>query len=394
MQRPLSLAAGICMNMGVWVMENMDHETTRQLKTDLNDALRDLKREHSSFSTARMELDYLGNSSIRDLIDRNTTQIAELISKIKEEERSCSDYLQRYCPEFYSETSHYRAAEWLAEKNSEEAKTAKDRIAQAEWAIDEYARSKSRELANSFFDGLKRRYYDINTYGFGRPWGTTLRQRMAVAAGLKSEVDSLWDLGLNSVANSQHVYLGEHFIDLIKKDREMEEVRKMITEKIVSDIKSRIYRTPYLTVQRGDGRISSSERCKFGGERNKDDMLEQLSFTLRHPIDSLTKYADTWNVAMKELTWAIRHATVFFNGIYHVVYNMAGFAYIWEMQFSIEDTLDLRPHSVGKLKFDEDYNIVTSILGTAYHDLLGNTDKLKVRAYWNEMGADDTIHEW
>ena len=64
------------------------------------------------------------------------------------------------------------------------------------------------------------------------------------------------------------------------------------------------------------------------------------------------------------------------------------------MQFSIEDTLDLRPHSGGKLNFDNPYNMVTSILGTVYHDLLGNTDKLKVRAYWNEMGTDDTIHEW
>jgi len=375
-------------------MENMDYETTRQLNTDLNDALRNLKQWHSSLSTARMELDYMGNSSISRLISRSSAQIDELISKIQKEERSCSDYLQRYCPDFYSETSHYRVAEWLVEENSEEVKAAKDRIAQAEWSIDEYARSKSRELANSFFDGLKRRYYDITTYGFGRPWGTTIRQRLAVAAGLKNEVDSLWELGLNSVANSQRIYLGEHFIDLIRKDPEMERVRKIITEKVVYDIKSRIYHAPYLTIQRGDGRISSSERCEFGGKSSKDDMLQQLKFTLRHPIDSLTKYADTWNVAMKELTWAIRHAPVFFNGIYHVVYNMAGFAYAWEMQFSIEDTLDLRPHSGGKLNFDNPYNMVTSILGTVYHDLLGNTDKLKVRAYWNEMGTDDTIHEW
>ena len=123
-------------------------------------------------------------------------------------------------------------------------------------------------------------------------------------------------------------------------------------------------------------------------------MLQQLKFTLRHPVDSLTKYADTWNVAMKELTWAIRHGTVFFNGIYHVVYNTAGFACIWEMQFSIEDTLDLRPQSGGKLNFHDPYEMVSSILGPAYHDLLGNTDKLKVRAYWNEMGTDDAIHEW
>ena len=150
-------------------MEKVDYEMTHKLKADLNVALQNLKQRHSSFSTARMELDYMGNSSISGLIGRNTTLIDELISKIQKEERSCSDYLQRHCPDFYSETSHYRVAEWLAEENSAEAKTAKDRIAQAERAIDEYARSKSRELANSFFDGLKRRYYDINTYGFGRP---------------------------------------------------------------------------------------------------------------------------------------------------------------------------------------------------------------------------------
>ncbi len=44
-------------------MENVDYETTRQLKTDLNDALRNLKQRHSSFSTARMELDYTGNNA-------------------------------------------------------------------------------------------------------------------------------------------------------------------------------------------------------------------------------------------------------------------------------------------------------------------------------------------
>ena len=67
------------------IMENMDYETMHQLKTDLNDALRNLKQWHSPSSTARMELDYMGNSSISGLIDRNTTQIDELISKIQSE---------------------------------------------------------------------------------------------------------------------------------------------------------------------------------------------------------------------------------------------------------------------------------------------------------------------
>ena len=38
--------------------------------------------------------------------------------------------------------------------------------------------------------------------------------------------------------------------------------------------------------------------------------------------------------------------------------------------------------------------LTKSILGTVYHDLFGNTDKLEVRAYWSEMGTDDMIHEW
>ena len=98
----------------------------------------------------------------------------------------------------------------------------------------------------------------------------------------------------------------------------------------------------------------------------------------------MTKYADTWNVAMNELTWSIRHGTIFFNGIYHAVYNVIGFAYLWEIQFNIEDTFDLRPHNGSKLNFSGAYDIVTSILGTVYHDLFGNTDNLKVRAHWNE----------
>ena len=73
---------------------------------------------------------------------------------------------------------------------------------------------------------------------------------------------------------------------------------------------------------------------------------------------------------------------------------MAGFAFVWEMNFSIEDTLDLRPHSKDKINFKDPYNIVTSILGTVYHDLLGNTDDLKVHAHWSEIGTDDEIHEW
>lgn len=69
------------------------------------------------------------------------------------------------------------------------------------------------------------------------------------------------------------------------------------------------------------------------------------------------------------------------NRDYHAVYNVIGFAYLWEIQFNIEDTFDLRPRNGSKLNFSGAYDIVTSILGTVYHDLFGNTDNLKVRAH-------------
>ena len=365
-------------------MENLTYETERQAKENLMSAFQNLRQKHSSLFSGKMELEYGGNSAISHLINNSIFQIDALISKIQEEERSCANYLQRYCPKFYSETSSYRVAEWLAEATSKEEKDAKNRIMQAVHGIDEYVMSRSQELANSFMKGLKRRYNDLTTYGIGRPWGTEIRQRLAVAIGLKDEVNSLWTLGLNSIANSQKVDLGEHFIDLIKKDDAMKKVRKKIDEKIVADIKSKANRAPLLTAAYLDGGISASEGVEFGGKRNKDDMLNQLKFTLQHPIESMTKYADTWNVAMNELTWSIRHGTIFFNGIYHAVYNVIGFAYLWEIQFNIEDTFDLRPHNGSKLNFSGAYDIVTSILGTVYHDLFGNTDNLKVRAHWNE----------
>ena len=122
---------------------------------------------------------------------------------------------------------------------------------------------------------------DISTYGVGRPWGTEIRQRLATAFGLKKEVNSLWELGLNSLANSQHVYLGEHFIGLIKQDPAMEKIREHITRKVTSDIRSRAYHVPYLTIQSFEGRISGMKPEEFGGKRSSDDMIQQLKFTLR-----------------------------------------------------------------------------------------------------------------
>ena len=154
--------------------------------------------------------------------------------------------------------------------------------------------SNSRALANSFFDGLKRRIDDFSTYGLGRPWGTEFRRRLATAFKLRKEVDNLWELGLNSIANSQRVTLGKHFVDLIRNDPAMEDVRKEVDKAVIADIKSQARRIPLLEAEKFDGRIRGEIGKAFGGERNGDSMLQQLQFTLRHPIDSFSKYSDTF----------------------------------------------------------------------------------------------------
>lgn len=240
---------------------------------------------------------------------------------------------------------------------------------------------------------------NIYTHGLGRPWGTEIRQRIATAMGLRNEVNSLLDLGLNSIANAKSVYLGDDFIELIKADPEMKNIIAALEAEIMRDIKSRAYKVPYLEAQKIDGsRINGSKSVQLGGRRSAGDMFEQLDFTLHHPTQSYAKYPETWNVAMNALTWTIRSGSVRFTGTYHAVYNIYGFAFLWEMEFSIEDVFDLRPSSGQKIDFSGDsrnpaYDILTSILGTLYHDILGNTDNLKIRAAWHDSGISN-IQQW
>jgi|GEM_PF-5045227 len=361
-------------------------DSERKAKENLEKEFDRLRQQHSIFENADMQLDYSGLWTVRGWIDREKVLLDDLIAKINAEERACDTYLALYCPKFYKETSSTRVTTWLNDAQKDEEKRAKGGIETAINNIDTYVLSRSQALANSFFDGLKRRIDDFSTYGLGRPWGTEFRRRLATAFKLRKEVDNLWELGLNSIANSQRVTLGKHFVDLIINDPAMEDVRKKVNTEVIADIRSQARRIPLLEVEKFDGRIRGGIMKGFGGERNGDSMLQQLQFTLRHPIDSFSKYSDTWNVGINELTWALRHGTVRYEGIYHALYNASGFVYLWEMEFSIEDILDLRPRSGGKLNFDNPYNVITSILGSVYHDLLGNTDSLKVRAHWNEMG--------
>ncbi|UKI33744.1 MAG: hypothetical protein L6W00_10150 [Lentisphaeria bacterium] len=99
----------------------------------------------------------------------------------------------------------------MGNKQIEEENNAKERIRKALRNIDDYVKSRSRELANSWADGLKLHFSDISTYGVGRPWGTEIRQRLATAFGLKKEVNSLWELGSEFFGKLSTCLLGRTF---------------------------------------------------------------------------------------------------------------------------------------------------------------------------------------
>ena len=70
------------------------YDTEHQAKENLEKEFQKLILRHSMFSNSRMELDFKGLNSIRSLIDREAKQLDDLISKIREEEKNCDEYLQ------------------------------------------------------------------------------------------------------------------------------------------------------------------------------------------------------------------------------------------------------------------------------------------------------------
>lgn len=367
------------------------------LKEELEKAFRNLKSTHLCHGRQEASLQYLGNQKIRELCDRNLNDICALEEYIRLEEIKCENDLKRFCPLFYESTKNSRASSWMNYRNSREEHTAIERVRKAVTNIDNYAVGRSKELSGSLKGGVRRRFSNLPYYGFGRPWGTEIRQRLAVTAGLKQDVNSFKEVLLNSVANSRTVNLGSHFIELLKSDRGMHDLYQIIQKQIFRDMASNVSSdVPAEEVKLRTYTLQGKEIREFGGKSSDDNMIYQFLYTILFPLNSFSKYSDTWKVAFQELTWVLRHCTVEYLGTYHVVYNLYGYGFFWELEFSIEDILDLRPHSGKKLSFGNPYDIVTSILGSVYHDILGNTDKLKIHVKWNEWQTcqPDKVAAW
>jgi hypothetical protein len=96
---------------------------------------------------------------------------------------------------------------------------------------------------------------------------------------------------------------------------------------------------------------------ELGGQRGAGPMKDQLlhAYDLSDP-----EIMKTWQVAGNELTWLLRHARL--SGTAHVAQDGS-----ISIDYEIHDRLDLSS-STGR---SDEYNIVSDVLGTVWHDVLG-----------------------
>ena len=381
-------------------MNANSYDAELRARSNLEKAVAELKRKHSFFRRDDFcELYFPGVRSPDSKISSFLREIKDILKDIEDEEKSCDRYLNLHCRDFVEALEKSPTKKW-DDHGLPQGDDAQKQIRRSLQIIRDRASRKSSEIAADFKAGLERRINNFPKYGVGRPWGTEFRRCAAVALGISTEVNNLFSLGFNSITNARTVNLGEHFINLIKKDPEMFKINKKIDSRICDEIKRNAMKIPSIDVISMESkRVKDIERITLGGARTRGPMMDQFEDTLKNPVQSLSKYAATWKVAINQLTWAIRGAILNYVGIYHAVYNLYGFSYIREIEFSIDDKYDLRPRSNLKIDFtkneDYAYNAVTSVLGSIYHDILGNTDTMRVRVKWTDFGPDDIrIYRW
>ncbi|MTI32681.1 hypothetical protein E1171_17815 [Cytophagales bacterium RKSG123] len=158
---------------------------------------------------------------------------------------------------------------------------------------------------------------------------------------------------------SDSICLAGSSLEKVKKDGAL--LREQT--KLVAGIKS----DQYYKVAKFDG--SGHFGTQLGGQRAKGEMWKQALEVWKWN----NEYSATWEMAFNELTWTVRSVTV----KYRYVVTSDGKITI---NYWFSDVLDLRP-SWGDRSLE--YNAICFVLGFLYHDVLGGSDELKVKAYWS-----------
>lgn len=207
-------------------------------------------------------------------------------------------------------------------------------------------------------------------------WGTTLRRKMCLTAckylgipidsvgsdpsdsKLVSTIKNGLGVAFHSVLHSPEIYLEGSSLEKVRNDPGFLRLQR---EKVLYEIKrDPSYKSKELT---GKGSFG----FQFGGRRARGEMWRQaLGFWK-------DEYSATWEMAFNELTWTVRSTTVYYK--YSV--DLDGHATV---NYSFTDTLDLRP-SWGDRSWE--YNAICTVLGFIYHDVLGSSDELKIKARWS-----------
>jgi len=130
--------------------------------------------------------------------------------------------------------------------------------------------------------------------------------------------------------------------------------------------------------QFGSAEINFSKEYKqfmFGGQTSPNYTLkQQAAYTLVFGIgQSIEMFPETWSVAGKRTTWAVRHADLVVN------VNVTADGLSGTINYSFNDKLNLRPNGE-----DPTYDLVVRILGFIYHDLYGISDQMRVKGSWSK----------
>ncbi len=194
-------------------------------------------------------------------------------------------------------------------------------------------------------------------------WGTALRRAMFRAAckylGMNpDQVENIFMVGVHSMLQSDAIYLSGNLLDNVKNDDAL--LREQ--GKNIRDIKedSRFKNKSFVG--------SDSFRTQLGGQRAKGEMWKQALEFWKWGSD----YSDTWEMAFNELTWTVRSVQIQYE--YQVAIDGTITFRYW-----FTDTLDLRP-DWGYRSLE--YNAICTVLGFLYHDVMGGSDELQIKASW------------
>jgi RHS repeat-associated protein len=190
----------------------------------------------------------------------------------------------------------------------------------------------------------------------GSGWGHGPRRLIADRMG-SNNASNIFQLGLHSQFQSGQVNLSGQILDKIKNDEAMIKFQNDIIKALKTD--PRFKNMAFV--------INGKGVVEFGGKRWGAENENWGALNRTNPLTHLA----TWAVAVNELTWATRHASIG----YAAAVKSDGTIVI---DFHLSDTLDLS----GQKGRSEAYNNISNVTGFLYHDVIGGNSEMKVNADW------------